>query len=325
MNSPIKKVAVVSLIVLIIGLFAFIAITIAHMTRTDAEPLGTETSENLNAQVFQPVEYEQYNYYNLNLDADSEALLRYSDPEVLTNMPGTNFDTTPPTITDAVVSSNILTLSFSETLNPNSQPATSNFIVTFGSTNITVSSVSVTDTRVMLTLATNALHTTVVTVTHTPTDTQIRDLAGNASPGFTRVATNSTPPIDIPTDTTPPTVTNARISNKTLTLTYNETIDQNSVPPTSAFTLRKNNGSSVNITRVRISGSSVILDLDTNPGTGSITLKYAVPSSNPIQDAVGNDAPAFSNQTVTVTSVVTTNTTSNPNTTNSTVRSNTNT
>ena len=108
--------------------------------------------------------------------------------------------------------------------------------------------------------------------------------------------TRSASVVNVP-DITPPTLqsieTNAE--GTSITLTYNEALDTSSVPAAGDFTLSPDN----TISGVTVTGSTVALAISTAFIAGeTITLDYAV-GTNPIQDAEGNDAPAFSGEAVT--------------------------
>ena len=105
------------------------------------------------------------------------------------------------------------------------------------------------------------------------------------------------------------TTNGATVSGDTLTLTYDELLNEHSVPEASAFTLT---GTPATVTvvsvmgrrviltltaapAVSVSGSRVTLTRDTASAAGAtVTLVYVVPVVNPVQDVAGNDAPGFS-------------------------------
>ena len=95
----------------------------------------------------------------------------------------------------------------------------------------------------------------------------------------------------------------AVVDGATLTLTYDEPLDEESVPPESAFTVSGGNGAR-RVSEVAVSGRRVELTL--NPevvsGEAGIQVSYAVPTAtvgDPIRDAVGNEALGLSNVPVT--------------------------
>ena len=90
----------------------------------------------------------------------------------------------------------------------------------------------------------------------------------------------------------------AVVNGATLTLTYNEPLNTSSLPATSDFTVEGGNETRT-VTRIQVSGSEVRLTV--NPaaehGETGIRVSYE-PRSNPIQDAIGNDADAFRDRSV---------------------------
>lgn len=350
MNLFNKKLTGIGLVITVLAILTVIALVTASIYRDKAEnlparvvlPVGTEEKKttiypyysgysyvlneaaltetgtdlgtvNVQTPTTGYTEYTgQYSFEAID-ESVSNPLL-YSD-EVSNIIPAATPNTTPPALTGVTINGNIMTLSFSKSLHTSAVPSTSMFTVKFGSTNVAVSSVAIADTRAILTLGSSATSNTVATVTYTPGGgLRIQDFLGNMTLGFTQTAVNTTPAVTtvVPaTDTTAPVLSSIRISDNLLSLNYNETLDQNSVPASSAYTLRMSSGSSVNVTRVRISGSSVILTLNSTPGAGSMTIKYAVPTTNPVQDTVGNDAANISNQSISISSAASTNAPSN--------------
>ena len=101
---------------------------------------------------------------------------------------------------------------------------------------------------------------------------------------------------------TPPVLSTRTVNETALVLTYNEALDTGSEPGSGAFTV-KVGGTAVSLASsnpVAVSGSTVTLTLAAAVvAADTVTVSYAVPSSNPIQDAGGTDAPAFTDLTVT--------------------------
>ena len=101
---------------------------------------------------------------------------------------------------------------------------------------------------------------------------------------------------------TAPVLTKRTVNETALVLTYNEALDANSVPGSGAFTV-KVGGTAVSLASnnpVAISGSTVTLTLAAAvTASDTVTVSYAVPSSNPIQDAAGTDTAAFTDEAVT--------------------------
>ena len=124
-------------------------------------------------------------------------------------------------------------------------------------------------------------------------------VSGTAMGGFTgtvNLATVTLTDNDV-ADATPPTLSTATVNGNTLVLTYDEVLDAGSVPAASAFTL---GGAVASVNTVSISGVWVTLSLSAAVfSTDVVTVTYAVPSSNPLQDVAGNDAAHLTDEPVT--------------------------
>ena len=82
-------------------------------------------------------------------------------------------------------------------------------------------------------------------------------------------------------------------------LTYDEALDEGSVPAASAYWVTVGGNSTAAPSAVAVSGSAVTLTLAAAATSGdTVTLTYTVPSANPVQDLAGHDAAALSSQTV---------------------------
>ena len=94
-----------------------------------------------------------------------------------------------------------------------------------------------------------------------------------------------------------PALASAAVNGAALTLTYGEALDESSTPATDAFTVTVA-GSGRTVTHVAVSGRVVTLMLVSAVAHGeAVTVSYS-PGTNPIQDAVGNDALGLSNEPV---------------------------
>ena len=100
-------------------------------------------------------------------------------------------------------------------------------------------------------------------------------------------------------DDTAPMLSSASVNGATLTLTYGETLDPNSRPAASDFTV-SGGDSARTVSNVAVSGRAVMLTLNPalNHGETGIRVSYR-PGANPIQDAAGNDVARLSNEPVT--------------------------
>ena len=103
-------------------------------------------------------------------------------------------------------------------------------------------------------------------------------------------------------DAAPPMQVSASVHGMSLVLVYDEPLDPASMPSTGAYTVTATVGATTTnpaVSEVSIYGIWVTLALDAAPAAGAtVTLAYAAPASNPVQDEAGNDAPAFSGQSV---------------------------
>ena len=103
-------------------------------------------------------------------------------------------------------------------------------------------------------------------------------------------------------DAAPPMQVSASVRGLALVLVYDEPLDPASMPAPGAYTVTATVGATTTtpaVSEVSIYGIWVTLTLDAAPAAGAtVTLAYAPPASNPVQDEAGNDAPAFSGQSV---------------------------
>ena len=104
-----------------------------------------------------------------------------------------------------------------------------------------------------------------------------------------------------PRETTPPELATATVDGTTLTLTYDEDLDENSEPSSDAFSVAVG-GTGRAVDGVSVSGSSVILTLGSAVAAEeTVTVSYTVPTDAAaprIQDDAGNPAASFSDQDV---------------------------
>ena len=209
-------------------------------------------------------------------------------------------ETVPPQFETPEVDGETLTLTYDEALDRDSVPPTTAFRVTVAKVERAVDRVSVSGSVVTLTLASAVAQGETVVVSYTlPADEsapRIRDLAGNAAAGF-----DSTEAFNFTEETTPPQLDTARVDGETLTLTYDEALDGDSVPAVDAFTVEVETVER-GVDGVSVAGSVVTLTLASAVAFGdTVTVSYTAPpgeSSTGIQDSVGNVAPSFSGQAV---------------------------
>ena len=202
---------------------------------------------------------------------------------------------------------NTLSLS-SITLDPTFAPATSNYTATVphetGGTTVAATPV---DPRATATVTSTdpddnvstghevilKVGNTVVTVAVTPEDTTASQKAYTVT--VTRQQ-DTTALAARQQDATAPVLAGASANGPVLRLAYNETLDQDSTPGNSAFSITVN-GSARTVSRVSVKGTSVSLTLDPVVVHGNaVSLFYTVPTgedARPIRDTARNPAPSI--------------------------------
>ena len=94
-----------------------------------------------------------------------------------------------------------------------------------------------------------------------------------------------------------PMLDTAVVNGDVLVLTYDEALDEGSVPAASAFTL---GGTVASVNTVAISGMRVTLSLSAAvTSTDVVAVSYTAPGTNPLQDVAGDDAANLSVHSVT--------------------------
>ncbi len=124
---------------------------------------------------------------------------------------------------------------------------------------------------------------------------RVNDGTDDSATATASITVDPAPPGDID----PPVRGATTVNGATLSIAYNEALDGTSEPAGPAFDVQVN-GSARTVTGVDVAGSAVTLTLATPVvSTDGVTLSYAIPGTNPIQDLAGNDAPAITGATVT--------------------------
>ena len=214
----------------------------------------------------------------------------------LSDNSGHKVDGVKPTVSSAEAMEDSLTIKFSEALDEDSTPATSAFTLNVDSgTAPTVSSVDIDGSNVTLSLSAAVDTSKTYTIDYAaPMTSPIKDLVGNAAEDVSTQSVSTE-------DTTAPELTEATtLSSNAVLLSYDEALDPNSVPDKSQFTVKV--GETVRtLSTVGPHGTMGIrLSLGSTFRPGDmLTVSYAVPSTNPIQDAASNDAVGFTDEAVT--------------------------
>ena len=101
------------------------------------------------------------------------------------------------------------------------------------------------------------------------------------------------------TDTTAPSLDSATVTGRSLVLTYNEALDEDSVPTTSTYSVSVSGGPGEAPSSVYVTSNKVNLTLGTAvTSEQTVTVSYTVPMSDPVQDVSGNDAPSLTDEPV---------------------------
>ena len=226
---------------------------------------------------------------------------------VVTNNTPARGDTTAPALRSATITDATLVLAYSEGLDQDSVPAASAFEVWVAGATVPATGVAADGARVKLTLASVAAHGEAVTVSYAaPPASPIRDPAGNRAANLSRRAVRNETPA--PGDTTAPTLRSATITDDRIVLTYDEPLDENSVPSPGAFraTTRRSWRQftdveiSMGVDRVAVAGRTVTLTLRPSQMIcGAATVSYDVPGGYPIRDPSGNAAGRLVERAVT--------------------------
>ena len=198
----------------------------------------------------------------------------------------------PPILQSATVDGATLLLTYSEALDNTSPPSAGAYTVMVSpGAAPTVSTVAINDDIVTLTLSTAVSSDQTVTLDYAvPGSDPIQDADGNEAAALDGQAVeNNTPPI----------LESATVNGATLVLTYNDALDNTSTPSTGAYTVMVSPGAAPTVSTVTINNRIVTLTLSTAVSSDqTVTLDYAVPGSDPIQDADGNEAAALNGQAV---------------------------
>ncbi|MCX6262320.1 MAG: SwmB domain-containing protein, partial [Bacteroidia bacterium] len=190
----------------------------------------------------------------------------------------------------------VLEITYSLTL-ANIVPAISSFSVQVNSAARTISSVTVSGTKVLLTLASPVAYGNVIAVSYTvPSSNPLQTADGGKAVSIS--AKSVTNKINAPPG---PVYSSSVIENATpslIEITYNLSL-ANIVPAASAFSVNVNSAAR-SISSVSISGTKVLLTLASPVVYGNtVTVAYTKPSTNPLQTTSGGQAATISAQTVT--------------------------
>lgn len=199
-------------------------------------------------------------------------------------------DTSPPALERVEASGSArdtnatVTLTYGEPLRTPG-PAAGAFTATGSSTGPhTVTAVSVAGRAVTLGLVGQFAPGEAVTIGYVPpAASPLADLAGNEASGLAGQA--------VVNATTPPVLASAAADGAALTLAYDEALSTASAPAASRFSVTGSVSGAHAVAGVAVAGPTVTLSLAAPVAAGeAVTVSYAVPAVDPIEDLSGNDA-----------------------------------
>ncbi|MFV3075469.1 SwmB domain-containing protein, partial [Niveispirillum fermenti] len=228
-----------------------------------------------------------------------------ADTATFTNQSVTNNTPAAPALQSATVNGSTLVLTYDQMLDAINGPTGTNFSVMADSMLVTVTTATV-DTNnmtVTLTLASPVAAGAVVTVTYIDpttgddTGSVIQSMGGIDAAGFTsQSVTNNTPG--------GPALVSATVDGATLTLTFDDFLDQLNAPQLMAFGVTVG-GSPAIVNNVIVNADKTVTLTLTTPVTSGqiVTVSYTDPTAGndtfAIQSATGSDASSFTGQSVT--------------------------
>jgi uncharacterized protein (TIGR02145 family)/uncharacterized repeat protein (TIGR02059 family) len=270
-------------------------LTISYGSTADATPnlVTSDTSTSVSASLTGLSEGTLYHY---TVKAVSTGGTVYGSDLTFT----TNLNPLNPAYVSSVIQNatpGVVEMTYNSTL-ANIVPATSAFTVMVNSVSRTINTVTISGTKVMLTLSSAVVFGDIVTVSYTkPASNPLQTTSGGQAVSISAQAvTNNVASVILI-----PVYVSSAVQNATpgvVEMTYNSTL-ANIVPATSAFTVMVNSVSRT-VNSITISGTEVMLTLANPIVSGDIvTVAYTKPASNPLQTSSGGQAASISAQTVT--------------------------
>ncbi|WP_027087221.1 SwmB domain-containing protein [Cohnella panacarvi] len=198
-------------------------------------------------------------------------------------------DTRPPALTSATVSGALVRLIYNEGLLPTQVPSKNNFTVVSNAKMMSISSISIANNSVLLTLGQAIEPGAVVYLNYVPGSFGIADLSGNpaaAINGQSVTANSTSADVDM-----------AVLTNNVITLFYNRMLDSTTIPLTSQFAIRAGSAYS-GVSTVSVQGSQVNITLATSVLSGvPVTLSYSKTGTS-LRDTSGFIFDSFSDLNV---------------------------
>ena len=189
----------------------------------------------------------------------------------------------------AVVDEATVTLAYNEALDEDSAPAPGDYTVTVDGSRVNVTAVAVDGNAVDLTLAAAVTTTQTVTVSYRVGANPVRDLADHDALGLANQAVSH--------DNTPPEFDYAYVNGATLTVVFNEDLDETQVPAASSFT-RSIGGTTAAATAIEVDEKRATLTFAAVTSGQTVTVKYDKPTASPLRDLAGNETASIAFQPV---------------------------
>lgn len=205
------------------------------------------------------------------------------------NITGSGVDLTAPTILSAYSNGTTITLTYNETLGAYTIPSASHYSIVVNNNYRSVSQVSISGDKVILTLSSSITSSDTVSVNYVASTPKLTDLAGNAAVSFNSLSapygTGATGSGSL---------VGAIAKGATLTLTFNESLNSSYIPSISQFFVKGQSISS-QVSKVSISGSVATLTLGSPMAIGdTVTITY-YSQSNGLRTNSGKMIESFSN------------------------------
>ena len=210
----------------------------------------------------------------------------------------------PPRLVGAALDGTSLVLEYHEALDRGSVPAPGAYSVKVNGTPATVSGVEVDGGKVTLTLAAAVTVSDTVLVSYAPGSSPLRGRSEIDAPSFTDFPVDNTSSAPVPASA------EVAMLGSSVSLAFNEDLDNgpDKLPPTSAFTVKADGVElTVEVFNPGVLPDRFVLELPAGVFIGRnqiVTVSYAVPATNPLQDADGNQTAAFDDFPVTNNSTV---------------------
>ncbi|WP_379157209.1 Ig-like domain-containing protein [Paenibacillus sp. sgz5001063] len=262
-------------------------------TKVAASVLAGATAKDFVIKPTAALEPDTIYYVDIAKGAFSDAIDSTSQYEGLSGAKAWSFrtvavDKTAPVFTSATLDNNrTIRLKYNETLNPSIALLTSSFGVTVNDESRTIDSTYVQGDSVLVVLGTGIAVGQNVKVSYAGGLRTIQDTSGNAASTFSaKQVTNSI-------DSALPTPKEGRISGRTVTLTFNDSLKTVSTYAREQFVVTSG-GYSLRVDSIGSSGSNVYLTVGSEAGNGEPVKVSYYAGSYPLLSTLGQNIANFS-------------------------------